>query len=154
MGQKEGSLFIMSNAKNGDTVQVHVMAKLTDGTVLNSTINRKPLQLNIGDGKFIRGLEEAIVGMIKGDKKTAKVPAEHAFGPYREGLKFKVDRKCIQPDSNLEVGKQMEMSRGNGALIKGKIIEINETLVILDGNHPLAGKDLVVEIELLHIIPN
>ncbi len=76
----------MAKAKNGDAVKVHYTGKLEDGTVFDSSESREPLEFTLGEGKVIPGFEQAVVGMSPGDSKTEKVPADQAFGPYREDL--------------------------------------------------------------------
>jgi peptidylprolyl isomerase len=144
----------MSEAKRGDNVKVHVAVKLKDGKIYDSTKNKEPLEITIGQGKFIRGLEEAIIGMTPGEKKKLDLPPERAFGPYKEGLTIKVDKKSIPPQIDPKIGMELEMSRGEGEKTRVRITEMNNTTVTVDANHPLAGEKLVFDIELLEIINN
>lgn len=142
----------MTKAKQGDTVKVHVTGRLENGEVFDSTVKSEPLQFTIGDGNLISGFENAVVGMIPGEKKTAKVPPDQAFGPHQDGLVLKVDRKSIPPRIKPEVGMQLEMSRGDSEKIKVRITEVSESSVTVDANHPLAGKNLIFDLEFLDFV--
>jgi len=142
----------MPKAKNGDTVTVHYTGKLEDGTVFESSESRKPLELTIGQGTVIPAFEQAVVGMSPGDSKTEKVPADQAFGPYREELIVEVDRQNIPADVRLEVGKRFQLPDQNGQITHAKVTNISESKVSFDTNHPLARDDLIFDIELLEIL--
>ena len=144
----------MTEAKRGDRVKVHVVAKLKNGKIFDSTNNKEPLELTIGQGKFIRGLEEAIIGMAPGEKKTLDLPPEQAFGPYRDGLTIKVDKKSIPPQIKPKVGMELEMKRGESEKTRVRITEVDSTTITVDANHPLAGEKLVFDIELIELINN
>ena len=141
----------MAQAKHGDTVKVHYTGKLEDGTVFVSSENREPLEFTIGEGKIIPGFERAVVGMSPGESKTEKVPADQAFGPYREELVLEVDRQQIPADVELKVGKRLQFSHANGRATQGLITDVSESKVTLDANHPLARRDLIFNIQLLEI---
>ncbi len=142
----------MVQAKKGDTVKVHYTAKLEDGTVFSSSGNRDPLQFTIGEGNTIPGFEQAVVGMSPGESKTERVPADQAFGPYREELILEVDRQQIPADVRLEVGKRFQIHQKNGEITYVSVTNISESKVILDANHPLARDDLIFDIQLLEIL--
>jgi peptidylprolyl isomerase len=142
----------MAQAKHGDTVKVHYMGKLEDGRVFSSSGNRDPLQFTIGEGKTIPGFERAVIGMSPGESKTERVPADQAFGPYREELVVEVDRQNIPPDVRLEVGKLFQIPNQNGQITHVSVTNISESRVTFDANHPLARDDLIFDIQLLEII--
>jgi peptidylprolyl isomerase len=139
----------MEAAGHGDTVKVHVTGKLEGGKVFDSTANGDPLELTIGKGKFVRGLENAIVGMSPGEKKTVRVTPEEGFGSFREGLSLKVARKSISPSIEPQVGMQLTMSRGESEKTRVTITDVSESSITVDANHPLAGKNLIFDIEFL-----
>lgn len=142
----------MAKAKLGDTVKVHVTGKLEDGKVFDSTVKSEPLQFTIGEGELIRGFENAVVGMVQGEKKTAKVPPDQAFGPHKDDLVLKVNRKIIPTHIKPEVGMELEMSRGDSKKMKVMITEVSDSSVTVDANHPLAGKNLIFDLELLEVV--
>ena len=142
----------MSRASYGDTVEIHVVEKLEDGTPIYSTPNRDPLKFTIGEGELIPGLEEAVIGMRPGEKKIKKVEPDQAFGPHKDEYVFKIDRYCIPPKIKPEVGMELDMGRPEDPQkTRVRIIELTKSEVTMDMNHPLAGKDLVFDIELLSL---
>jgi peptidylprolyl isomerase len=141
----------MAQVKHGDTVKVHYTGKLEDGMVFDSSESREPLEFTIGEGKIIPGFEQAVVGMSPGESKTEKIPADQAFGPYREELIHEVDRKQIPADVELKVGKRLQFRHANGRATQALVTDVSESKVTLDANHPLASNDLVFDIQLLKI---
>ena len=142
----------MAQAKHSDTVKVHYTGKLEDGTVVfDSSENREPLQFTIGEGKIIPGLERAVVGMSPGESKTEKIPADQAFGPYREELILEVDRQQIPADVKLKVGKRLQFRHANGRATQALVTDVFESKVTIDANQPLARSDLIFNIQLLEI---
>ncbi|NIS68238.1 MAG: peptidylprolyl isomerase [Proteobacteria bacterium] len=141
----------MVQAKHGDTVKVHYTGKLEDGTVFDSSEDREPLQFTIGEGKIIPGFERAVVGMSPGESKNEKVPADHAFGPYREEMILEVDRQRIPADVKLEVGKRLQFRLANDQATQALVTDVSESKVTLDANHPLARTDVIFNIRLLEI---
>ena len=143
---------IMKQAKNGDTVKVHYTGKLGNGRIFDSSAKRDPLQFKIGDGQIILGFEQAVVGMNPGETKTTKIPAEKAYGPYSEEFILVVDRSKIPSNIKPEVGQQYQIPQEDGQKPVFVVTEVTESSVTLDGNHPLAGKDLTFDIQLIEIL--
>jgi peptidylprolyl isomerase len=141
----------MTQAKNGDTVKIHYTGKLQDGTVFDSSCNREPLQFDIGSGQVIPGFEEAVTGMKVGEKKTAQIPCDKAYGQRDPGMIMVVDRRHVPTDINPEVGQRLEVGSPGGQLLAVTVIEITEENITLDANPPLAGEDLTFDIELVEI---
>ncbi|MBE9009846.1 peptidylprolyl isomerase [Pseudanabaenaceae cyanobacterium LEGE 13415] len=141
----------MAQAKVGDTVRVHYTGKLDDGTVFDSSSNGDPLEFTIGDGNIIPGFEKAVVGMSPGDSKTEVIPAGQAYGEHREEMVVVVDRAQMPPEMQPEVGQQLEIRQPDGSSIPVVVTDISEADITLDANHPLAGEDLVFDIQLVEI---
>ncbi len=141
----------MQQVKNGDKVKVHYHGKLTDGTTFDSSEGREPLEFQVGKGDVIPGFDEGVTGMAVGDKKTVTIPAEEAYGPVQEEMimEFPIDR--FPPEMKPEVGMQLNLSDQNGEQFPVIVADVKEEVVILDANHPLAGKDLVFDLELVEI---
>jgi peptidylprolyl isomerase len=141
----------MQQVKKGDTVKVHYHGKLTDGTTFDSSEGRQPLEFEVGSGMVISGFDNGVLGMTVGEKKTVHIPVEEAYGPKREDLlmEFPLDR--FPPDVQPEVGMVLNMSNGEGQQLPVVIAEVKEDAVVLDANPPLAGQDLVFDIELMEI---
>ena len=143
----------MGQAKHGDTVMVHYRGKLQDGSVFDDSFDREPLQFTIGGGQVIPGLEEAVVGMNPGDSKTAEVPLEEGFGPYREDMVVVVDKsQFAHLDEEPTVGERVPIPQPNGPPIEVTVANVTESEVTVDANHPLAGEDLTFDIELIDIV--
>ena len=142
----------MARAKYGDTVKVHYTGRLDDGTVFDASINGDPLQFTIGSGQIIPGFEQAVVGMNPGESKTVKIPAEDAYGQRREDLIIEVEKSQLPEGLKPEVGLQLQSRQPDGRIVVLTIADITESHVTLDANHPLAGKDLTFEIQLVEII--
>ncbi|QJD80585.1 FKBP-type peptidyl-prolyl cis-trans isomerase [Spirosoma rhododendri] len=140
----------MAQAKSGDTVQVHYKGTLTDGTVFDSSEGRSPLEFTVGSGQVIKGFDDGVLGMSEGDKKTINIPVEDAYGPANEEMIFTLNRSDIPEDIPLEVGMTLNMHEdGNPRPIPVIVRKLDDTSVTLDANHPLAGQDLVFEVELV-----
>jgi len=138
-------------AQENDTVTVNYTGKLDDDTVFDSSIGKDPLQFTIGAGQMIPGFEKAVIGMKVGESKTVTIPAEEAYGSYREDLVQEVNRDELPPDMEPEVGMILQGSMMNGQVAIFTVTDVNDTTVTLDANHPLADQDLTFEIELLEI---
>ena len=142
----------MAEAKNGDTVKVHYTGKLEDGTVFDTSIERDPLQFTIGEGQVIPGFEQAVAGMNPGESKTTKVPEDKAYGPRRKEMVLVVDRNQFPVDLKPKVGQQLQSRQADGRTIRVTVTEVSESSVTLDANHPLAGKDLTFDVQLVEIV--
>ncbi|MEO0979570.1 MAG: peptidylprolyl isomerase [Pseudomonadota bacterium] len=141
----------MSEAKAGDTVQLHYKGTLDDGSVFDSSEGREPLEFTVGSGQIIPGLDKAIPGMKIGDEKTVRVEAEEAYGAVNPEARQTVPRGNIPPDVPLEVGLQLQAQTENGQMISVTVVEFSDEEVVLDANHPLAGKALTFAITLTGI---
>lgn len=141
----------MTPAKQGDMVKVHYTGKLDDGTVFDSSIDRDPLEFVLGEGQLIAGFEQAVLGMTPGESKTEKIPADEAYGPHREEMVVEVERQQLPENIPLDVGQQLQIQQAPNQIIPVVITAISESKVTLDANPPLAGKDLIFEIELVGI---
>jgi peptidylprolyl isomerase len=141
----------MTQAKQGDAVQVHYTGSLGDGTVFDSSANRSPLEFTVGQGQVIPGFEQAVDGMAIGDNKTVVIPAAQAYGARDERLVVQMDRAKIPADVDLQIEDRLQVRRQDGQIMNVTVTEITDSTVTLDGNHFLAGQDLTFEIELVGI---
>jgi peptidylprolyl isomerase len=142
----------MAEAKQGDTVQLHYMGKLPDGTIFDTSRERRPLQFIIGNGQVIAGFEQAVIGMKVGELKTARIPMEQAYGPRRDDLVVTMDRSKLPPGLNPKVGQRLEMTQVDDQTSLVTVTGATESTLTLDANHPLAGKELTFDIELVGIL--
>ena len=138
-------------AKDGDTVKVHYTGTLEDGTTFDTSIGSDPLEFTLGEGKMIPGFEQAVYGLKVGQSKTVTIPVEEAYGPHDDELVLVIRREQLPAGVNPEVGQGLPMQTTDGHTVTLPVIEVSEETVTVDANHPLAGKDLIFEIELVEI---
>ena len=139
-------------AKTGDTVQVNYTGKLADGIVFDSSEGREPYEFNLGAGQAIPGFDKAILGMKVGEKKTVTIPSDEAYGPHLDDMVVEVPREKLPSNIEPKVGQMLEATRPDGEKIGFIITNVSDNnTVTLDANHPLAGKDLTFDIELVKI---
>jgi peptidylprolyl isomerase len=142
----------MAQAKAGDKVKVHYHGKLTSGETFDSSQGRDPLEFELGSGMVIPGFDEGVEGMTEGEKKTINIPVDQAYGPRRQEMMIDMPRERFPSEMELEVGMPLMMSDGNGNNHQVVVTEIRESSVMLDANHPLAGQDLIFDLELVEIV--
>jgi len=138
--------------KNGDSVKVHYIGTLNDGNEFDNSYKRgSTLDFQVGGGQMIKGFDEALVEMEVGEKKTINLKPEQAYGPRREEAIMSVSKNNFPPDFQANEGEMVQGRTETGQPINALIIEVQESDVILDMNHPLAGEELNFEIELVEI---
>ena len=141
----------MTQAKSGDTVRIHYTGTLDDGSIFDSSEGRDPLEFALGSGQVIPGFDTGVTGMAVGDNKTINIPCAEAYGEVIEEAKQVVSREHIPADIPLDLGTQLQMQAPNGQAMTVTVAEVDDESVTLDGNHPLAGKDLTFALELVSI---
>ncbi|MHC4742034.1 MAG: FKBP-type peptidyl-prolyl cis-trans isomerase [Planctomycetota bacterium] len=142
----------MALAKTGDTVAIEYTVKLDDNSVVDRGKCHEPLLLTIGEGKIIPAFEEALVGMEPGECKTLKVAASEAYGPYHEELVKPVSRHTLAEGLEPEIGQRLKATRIDGRKFSVTVRSVSDNSVMLDANHPLAGKNLTFVIQLVEIV--
>jgi len=141
----------MSEVKQGDTVHIHYTGRLVDGTEFDSSSGRDPLSFEVGAGQIIPGLEKGIVGMSVGEKQTITVPSDEAYGPHRpEGVQ-EVPKSALPADMDPQVGGMLQAVGGDGQRINLVVTDVGAESITVDANHPLAGKDLIFDIEVMAV---
>jgi len=141
----------LSKVEDGNTVKVHYTGTLKDGSVFDSSAEREPLEFKLGEGQLIPGFEKAVIGLEEGDKTNVDIPVEEAYGEAREELVINVPKDQLPDDVEPEIGMQLQVNQPDGQPVPVRIAEISDDELTLDANHPLAGKDLSFEIELVEI---
>jgi len=141
----------MQQAKSGDKVKVHYHGRLTNGETFDSSEGRAPLEFEVGGGMVIKGFDEGVTGMQVGEKKTVNIPFDEAYGPRNPEMLVEFPRDKFPKDMELELGMPLMMNNGADQQFQVVVTEIQEDKVVLDANHPLAGQDLVFDIELVEI---
>ncbi len=130
----------MSKVKQGDKIKVHYTGKLEDGTVFDSSQDRPPFEFTVGKNEVIPGFEKNLVGMEVGDKKTMTITPEEGYGTAREDLFMEI-----------KVGQRIKVRQQDGNILDVTIAGVKDDAVIFDANHPLAGKELTFDVELVEI---
>lgn len=138
-------------AKAGDTVRVHYTGTLDDGSEFDSSRGGEPLTFKVGGGQVIEGFDSAVVGMNVGEKKKQRMEAGDAYGEHQAELVFDVERSTLPPGSEVHVDDMVELGFPDGRTVPVRIAAINDESLTLDANHPLAGKALTFELELVSI---
>ncbi len=142
----------MGTVKTGDTVRIHYTGTLADGTSFDSSQGRDPLEFTVGSGQIIPGLEKALPGMSVGEQKVVEVPAADAYGEHNaQGLQ-QVPREQVPEEIPLDPGTRLQVQTPDGRTLPVTVTDVTEEVVVLDANHPLAGKDLTFAIELVEIV--
>ncbi|MGY6559731.1 MAG: FKBP-type peptidyl-prolyl cis-trans isomerase [Nitritalea sp.] len=141
----------MSLAISGNKVQVHYTGKLEDGTVFDTSREREPLAFTLGDGNMIKGFDVAVTGMAIGEEKTVTIPAAEAYGERRDDMMVPVPVNQVPENIKPEVGMQLSLQGPQGQPMPVVVVSVDEEQIVLDANHPLAGKDLIFDIELVSI---
>ncbi len=141
----------MSEIKQGDTVRIHYTGTLLDETVFDSSDGRDPLEFVVGSGQIIPGLDSAMPGLAVGDKKRVEIACVDAYGPINPAMRQDIPREGIPDDIPLEPGTQLQMQTSDGQALPVTVVEANEATVTLDANHPLAGQDLIFDIEVVSV---
>jgi len=141
----------MSQAKDGDAVKVHYTGKLEDGTVFDTSREREPLAVTLGASQVIPGFENGLIGMAVGDTKTITLPPEEGYGAKREDLIVDVERTNFPENVDPKVGERFQVKQPDDSVINVQVTAVKGDQVTLDANHPLAGKTLTFEIEMMEI---
>ena len=143
---------MMQQVKSGDKIKVHYHGRLDDGQTFDTSAGREPLEFEVGSGMVIKGFDEGVKGMVVGDKRTIRIPFAEAYGPRNPEMVIEMPKNRFPKDMELEVGLPLGMSDGQGQQFEVVVTEIKDDTVILDANHPLAGQDLIFDLELVEIV--
>ncbi len=143
----------MQQANEGDKVKVHYHGKLRSGETFDSSEGRNPLEFTIGSGQVIKGFDEGVKGMQVGDKKTVEINAADAYGPKDDRNVIEFPKDQFPSDMKPETGMQLMLSDGQGQQFPVTVTEVKDDVIVLDANHPLAGEDLIFDIEMVDISP-
>jgi len=141
----------MSQVKENDTVKVHYTGKLTDGQVFDTSEGKDPIEFTLGQGQLIPGFEKGLLDMKVNEKKTITIPKEEAYGDPREDLVQEVEKSQLPEEIKPEVGMGLVSKTPDGREMNLVVAEVKEETIVVDGNHPLAGKDLVFDLEVVEI---
>ncbi|MFY0713040.1 peptidylprolyl isomerase [Seonamhaeicola sp. NFXS20] len=141
----------MSQVKKNDTVRVHYTGKLSNGQIFDSSLEREPLEVTLGQGMLIPGFEKGIIDMKLNEKKTINIPVNEAYGEVQKELFYEVKKEQLPPEMTPEVGMGLASKGPDGREVQFRVAEVNEDHIIVDANHPLAGQELIFDLELIEI---
>lgn len=144
----------MKISENGDTVKVHYTGKLKEGDVFDSSEGREPLEFQLGSGMVIEGFNDGLIGMKEGEKKSIEIPVEKAYGPKNQDYIVEIPKEKLDNSQEFQVGMQVSFSneQQGGQPIPVEVVAVSENTVTFDANPPLAGKDLVFDVEMVGIL--
>jgi FKBP-type peptidyl-prolyl cis-trans isomerase 2 len=143
---------LMTSAQHGDTVKIHYVGKLEDGTVFAASAEQEPLEFKIGQQVVLPALELAVVGMEPGEKKRTEVPPEEGYGPHRDELVVVVAQEKLPDEVPVEVGQSLRVTQPNGESLSARITGVADRAVTLDANHPLAGQKVNFDLQLIEVL--
>lgn len=141
----------MSQVKENNTVKVNYTGKLADGQVFDSSEGKEPLEITLGQGQLISGFEKGLIDMKLNEKKTITIVKDEAYGDVNDALIQEVNKAQLPQDMTPEVGMGLVSKTPDGQEMNLLVVEVKEESIVVDGNHPLAGKDLVFDLEVLEI---
>lgn len=141
----------MAQAQSGQQVRVHYTGKLNDGTVFDSSLGGDPLTFTLGSGQVIVGFDQGVTGMAINETRTITIPAADAYGVHQAGMVVEIPKTEVPAHLALKPGQRVQLKTPQGMLTVNVVAE-SDTTITLDGNHPLAGKDLTFDLQLVEII--
>ena len=141
----------MSQVKENNTVKVNYTGKLTDGQVFDSSEGKEPVEFTLGQGQLIPGFEKGLIDMKVNEKKTITIAKEEAYGEINANLIQEVQKSELPQEMAPEVGMGLVSMSPDVQEFNLVVVEVKEESIVVDGNHPLAGKDLVFDLEVLEI---
>jgi FKBP-type peptidyl-prolyl cis-trans isomerase 2 len=150
--KEKGAKLMSVKVQNGDKVSVHYTGKFEDGEVFDSSIDRDPLDVEVGAAHVIKGFEDALLGMEEGGTKTIAIPPDQGYGAYDPALVIEMPNTNIPEGVTPEIGMKFRLSDDKGQSVLVMVAEIGDESIKLDANHPLAGKVLVFDLELVNIV--
>ena len=136
----------------GDQIRVNYVGRFENGSIFDSSEGRDPLEFTVGDAQVIAGFDQAVIGLKPGENCTVAVAPEDGYGAHVPEMVAEVERHLIPDSEKLVLGSMLEVGLEDGQSLEVQVVELSDEMVVLDGNHPLAGKELHFEIELLEFV--
>ena len=142
----------MTQVKENNTVKVNYTGKLANGQVFDTSEGREPLEFTLGQGQLIPGFEKGVIDMKLNEKKTITIAKEEAYGEVNKDLIQEVKKTELPQDMAPEVGMGLVSKSPDGREVNLMVTEVKEDSIVVDANHPLAGKELIFDLEVVDII--
>jgi FKBP-type peptidyl-prolyl cis-trans isomerase SlpA len=141
----------MNQVTVNSTVKVHYTGKLADGEVFDTSDGKEPIEFTLGQGQLIPGFEKGLIDMKLNEKKTINMTKDDAYGEVNETLIQEVKKTDLPQDMEPKVGMGLVSKSPDGQEINLMVVEVKEETIVIDGNHPLAGRDLIFDLEVVEI---
>jgi peptidylprolyl isomerase len=142
----------MAQAQTGNHVRVNFTGKLNDGTIFATSVDDQPIEFTMGRNEVLPAIEGAVEGMEPGETKTVRIVAEDAFGLRREELVQEIPRASLPENMELEIGQQLWLDKRDDEPVAVSIVDVSDATITLDANHPLAGEDLIFDLEVVDVV--
>lgn len=136
----------------GDQIRVSYVGRFENGSIFDSSEGHEPLEFTVGSEQVISGFDQAVVGLKPGESCKVTVAPEDGYGAHIPEMVAEVERHLIPDHEQLILGSMLDVSLEDGQSLEVQVVELSETSVVLDGNHPLSGKELHFEIEVLEFV--
>ena len=141
----------MNQVTVNSKVKVHYTGKLANGEVFDTSDGKEPIEFTLGQGQLIPGFEKGLIDMKLNEKKTINMTKDDAYGEVNETLIQEVKKTDLPQDMEPKVGMGLVSKSPDGQEINLMVVEVKEETIVIDGNHPLAGRDLVFDLEVVEI---
>lgn len=135
--------------KSGDTISVHYTGRLDGGEIFDTSEGKDPLKFTVGTGQLIKGFDAAVIEMLPGDKKTVTIPPTEGYGDVNPDATVELPVASVPEEMKLAAGMQIHLTDPDGRPVPALVLEVGEENIKMDLNHPLAGKTLIFEIEVV-----
>ena len=142
----------MAQAQTGNHVRVNFTGKLNEGTIFATSVDDQPIEFTMGRNEVLPAIEGAVEGMEPGETKTVRIVAEDAFGLRREELIQEIPRASLPENMELEIGQQLWLDKRDDEPIAVSVVDVSDATITLDANHPLAGEDLIFDLEVVDVV--
>tara|TARA_R110000765_G_scaffold137053_1_gene236454 strand:- start:36 stop:503 length:468 start_codon:yes stop_codon:yes gene_type:complete len=140
-------------AEKGNQVKVHYRGTLTDGTEFDNSHNHEaPLEFQVGANHMIKGFSDAVIGMAVGETKSVSILSTDAYGEFKPEANTELPRSAFPETIDIQEGMPVPLKTDTGQTLMGRVTQLSEDIITVDLNHPLAGKDLQFEIELVEVV--
>jgi FKBP-type peptidyl-prolyl cis-trans isomerase 2 len=141
----------MSQVKENNTIKVNYTGKLSNGQIFDTSEGKEPIEFVLGQGRLIPGFEKGLIDMKLNEKKTIEIAKDQAYGDVNDNLIQEIKKTELPQDMEPKVGMGLVSKSPDGKEINLMVVEVKDESIVIDGNHPLAGHDLIFDIEVVEI---
>jgi len=141
----------MSQVKENNTIKVNYTGKLSNGQIFDTSEGKEPIEFILGQGRLIPGFEKGLIDMKLNEKKTIEIAKDQAYGDVNDNLIQEINKADLPQDMEPKVGMGLVSKSPDGKEINLMVVEVKDESIVIDGNHPLAGHDLIFDVEVVEI---